>query len=185
MAFTVGIAGITGKVALCVTRELLKRPNVQIRGYCRNPTRLPLQISNHPRVQLTQGQHDDEATLRSFVKGCDVMICCYLADNDVMVEGQKLLIDLCVEGGVGRYISSDYTAEFPQLKPGLYRKKDPILQIKEYLDTKNIKAVHILVGLFMETLFSDLFFFWELKESEIRYFGSGDETWELTTYWLS
>ncbi|KAH8666200.1 hypothetical protein BGZ61DRAFT_559078 [Ilyonectria robusta] len=161
MVFTVGIAGITARVALCVVQELLKRPDVRIRGYCRSPAKLPAHLLRDPHVSLTQGQFDDESALKSFVKGCDVMICTYLADIDVMIEGQKLLIDLCEEEGVGRYISSDYT---------------------EYLDTKNIKAVHILVGLFMETLFSELFYFWEPKEAKIQYYGSGNEVLELTTY---
>jgi hypothetical protein len=137
---------------------------------------------SHPRVAVTEGPHDDEAALRSFVKGCSVVICSYLAENHVMVEGQKILIDLCVEEGVERYIASAYTLEFPKLEPGQFNKKDPILEIKAYLDTKDIKAVHIMIGLFVETLFSDLFYFWEPKEKKIRYFGSGDEIWELTTY---
>lgn len=182
MVFTVGIAGITARVALCVVQELLKRPDVRIRGYCRNPAKLPAHLLHDPHISLTQGQFDDESALKSFVKGCDVMICTYLADNDVMIEGQKLLIDLCEGEGVERYISSDYTVEFTQLEAGQFNKKDPILQIKEYLDTKNIKAVHILVGLFMETLFSELFYFWKPKEAKIQYFGSGNEVLELTTY---
>ncbi|KAI1774426.1 hypothetical protein F4818DRAFT_419889 [Hypoxylon cercidicola] len=183
MGTTVGIAGITSRVALCAVRQLLKRPDVYIRGYCRNPNKLPVQVSSHPRVQLLQGQFDDGIALRSLVKGCDVVICSYLADdNNVMVEGQKLLIDLCVEEGVPRYIPSDYTIEFPKLRLGQFIKKNPMIQINEYLESKNIKAAHILVGIFMETLFSDLLYIWDPKERTIQYYGSGDEVLELSTY---
>ncbi|KAL1614197.1 hypothetical protein SLS54_009915 [Diplodia seriata] len=182
MALTVGIAGITGKISLCVAQELLKHPDVLIRGYCRNPTRLPSPLQTDPRVTITQGQVDDAAAIRSFVTGCDIVVCGYLADNDVMLDGQKLLIDLCEEEGVERYIASDYTLEFLKLKVGQFQKKDPILQIKEYLDTKKIKAVHVLNGILTETLFSDLAYLWDPEETKFRYYGTGDEAWEMTTY---
>lgn len=182
MVFTVGIAGITGKVALLVAKYLLQRPNVNIRGYCRSPDRVPPRLLNDPRFTLIQGQVDDVAALREFAKGCDVVACCYLADNDVMVDAQKLLIDICEEQRVDRYIASDYTLEYAKLQPGQYIKKDPIIRVHDYLKTKKIKAVHVLIGMFVETFFSNLFFFWDDKEKKFRYYGTGNETFELTTY---
>ncbi|KAH7031972.1 NmrA family protein-like protein [Macrophomina phaseolina] len=183
MELTIGIAGIKGKVSLCVAQELLKQPNVLVRGYCRNSSRLPAPLTTNPRVNIIQGRVGDAAAVRPFVKGCDVVVCGYLADNDVMLDGQKLLIDLCEEEGVERrYIASDYTIEFAKLKSGQFQKKDPILQIKEYLDTEKVKAVHVLNGIFMETLVSDLTYIREPTETKLRYCGTGDEAWEMTTY---
>ncbi|PVH67975.1 NAD(P)-binding protein [Cadophora sp. DSE1049] len=183
MTYTVGIAAITGKLALCIAKALLKRPDVNIRGYCRTPSKLPPSLLNSTQVSVTQGGHDDVDAVRSFAKGCDVVICCYLSeDSNVMIEGQKMLIDVCEQEGVGRYIASDYTMDYRNLKAGQYTKKSPMIQVKEYLDTKSIHGIHILNEMFMETFFSDLHFFWDPTETKIRYYGSGEEIWEITSY---
>ena len=60
--------------------------------------------------------------------------------------------------------------------------KDPMKQVKEYLDGKStVRGVHILVGLLMETYwqyFSD----WKPEEKSISYWGSVDDQWEMTSY---
>ncbi|KAH8593070.1 hypothetical protein B0O99DRAFT_221438 [Bisporella sp. PMI_857] len=99
-----------------------------------------------------------------------------------MIEGQKLLIDVCDQEGVGRYIASDYTMDYRKLQAGQYTKKSPMIQVRDYLDTKSIRGIHILNEMFMETLFSDLHFFWKPEETKIQYYGSGDEIWEMTSY---
>lgn len=78
MAITVGIAGITGKFARLVVKHLCNSPNVQIRGLCRNSSKLPERFRESPRVTIIQGDSTDLDTLRRFARGCDVVICCYL-----------------------------------------------------------------------------------------------------------
>ena len=112
---TVGIAGITGKFARCILDNLLKDPFVSIRGYCRDPTKLPDAVQSSSRVQITKGESTDNASLRSFVQSCDVVICCYLGDNSLMIYGQKALVDACEVEGVPRYVPSDYSLDFRKL----------------------------------------------------------------------
>lgn len=52
MAITVGLAGITGKFGRCLATQLLKNPNISLRGYARDPTKVASFISSSPRVQL-------------------------------------------------------------------------------------------------------------------------------------
>jgi hypothetical protein len=183
MDYTVGIAAISGRVSLCIVQSLLRRsPDVTIKGYCRQPSNLPQQAKDHPRIHVTQGQYDDVDGLRSFVKGCDIVICGYLADNNSMVDLQKLLIDVCVEEKVPRYMASDWTIELTALEHNEYRKKEPMLQIIDYLEKVDIKPVHILNGIFVDTLFSDFHYFWDPREKKVRYYGTGDEVWEMSTY---
>ncbi|CAG8956515.1 hypothetical protein HYFRA_00003902 [Hymenoscyphus fraxineus] len=186
MSLTVGFAGITGRVAQCVIHDLLKEPHVLIKGYCRDPTKLPAVIRDNKRVTLFKGQTDDRAALKPFVEGVDVMVCAYLAENAVMTAAQKLLVDLCVEAKVDRYVASDWTLEYPSLTPGMFVKKDPILEINAYLESKPIKTIHILNGMFVETLFSELFYFYEPgTPPTFKYYGSGDELMDLTSYYTA
>lgn len=179
---TVGIAGITGKFARCVVGHLLKHPNVTIKGYCRDTTKLPAALLASPRIRITQGQSDDKKALQTFTKGNDVVVCCYLGDHDLMINGQKSLIDACESEGVSRYVASDYSLDFTKLELGQLPAKDPMKHVQEYLKSKNVQGVHVLIGIFMETFFTAFFNSWNSKESSFSYWGSGEEMWESTTY---
>lgn len=116
--FTVGIAGLTGKFARLVASFLLQRPNVTLRGYVRDPTKLPSSLSANERIHIAQGGAYDVSAARTFAQGCDVVICCYLGDDRLMTEGQKVLVDECEAEGVPRYIASDYSLDFTKLEKG-------------------------------------------------------------------
>ncbi|KAI2670770.1 hypothetical protein CBS147355_9105 [Penicillium roqueforti] len=181
-SISVGIAGITGKFARCVVGHLLKNPAVTIKGYCRDPTKLPASLLASKRITITQGQAGDENALRSFAKGNDVVVCCYLGDHDLMINGQKALIDACEAESVPRYVASDYSLDFTQLEVGQLPAKDPMKHVQEYLESKKVRGVHVLIGIFMETFFTTFFNVWNSKEPSFSYWGSGEEMWESTTY---
>ena len=183
MTITVGIAGATGKFALLLASNLQKTSDVQIRSFCRSPSKLPEGLRSSGQVTIIQGEATNEEALRSFVKGCDVVICCYLGDNTLMTDGQKLLVDACEHENVARYIASDYCLDFTKLEYGDHPAKDPMKHVKAHLDTKkNIKGVHVLIGAFMETFWSDYFGVFHADENKFTYYGTGDEMWESTTY---
>lgn len=182
-SINVGIAGITGKFARSVVRSLLKNPEVKIQGYCRDPSKLPSTLLSSPRVSITQGQSDDRTALASFVKGCDVVVCCYLGDHSLMIDGQKLLIDACEAEGVRRYLASDYTLDFTKLQLGDLPPKDPMKHVKAYLETmESVQGVHVLIGIFMQTFFSSFFGMWKPEDTSFNYWGTGEDIWESTTY---
>lgn len=183
MAITVGIAGITGKFARVLTSSLLKNPEVNVKGYCRDPSKVPSSFSSNSKVSLTKGDAFDTSAVHSFVHGCDVVVCCYLGDDKLMLEGQKLLIDACVAEDVPRYVASDWALDYTKLELGQLFPKDPMIHVKAYLDAQDkIKGVHILVGGFMEPFFSPPFGIFDPASNTFRYWGTGDEIWEGTTY---
>ncbi|GAB1206009.1 hypothetical protein APSETT445_004690 [Aspergillus pseudonomiae] len=183
MALTVGIAGITGKFARRVVSRLLQHSDVTIRGYCRDPSKVPESISSSEKVTLFKGDAFDKEAIRTFAQGCDVLICCYLGDNQLMIDGQKILIDACEELGVPRYIASDWALDYTKLKLGELFPKDPMIHVHAYLATKQkVKGVHILIGGFMEPVLSPFFNILDPKTNTFRFWGEGDEIMEGTTY---
>lgn len=183
MAITVGVAGITGKFARRVVSHLLQHSDITIRGYCRDPSKVPTSISSSEKVALLKGDAFDREAIRSFVAGCDVIVCCYLGDDKLMVEGQKALIDACEEVGVPRYVASDWALDYTKLKLGELFPKDPMIHVKAYLDTKEkVKGVHILIGGFIEPVLSPFFNILDPQTHTFRYWGEGDEYMEGTTY---
>lgn len=180
---TVGIAGITGKFAGLVLDNLLDNPNVRIRGYCRNASKLASRYTQSSQLEVIEGDAYDTAALNKFVRGLDVVICAYLGDQDLMINGQKALVDACDDARVPRYIASDYTLDFTKLEFGQLPPKDPMKIIHEYIQgKKHVKGVHILIGAFMETFWSAYFQVWNPEEKSLVFWGSGEEGWEFTTY---
>ena len=176
-AFTVTIAGITGKLGQLIAKAVLGYPQANIQGFCRDKSKLSTDISSNPRVSITQGSGDDLNAARRAVKGSDVVICAYLGPNDFMVNSQKVLIDAAETEQVPRYIASDWALDYTKLKLGDLPPKDPMIEIKAYLETKkSIKGVHILNGGFMQ-LFQMAF-----QQGPVGYWGTGDEKWDVTSY---
>lgn len=183
MTITIGIAGITGKFARELSLVLLQHADINIKGFCRDPSKLPASFSSNSQLTLIKGDGFDVSALRSFVDSCEVVVCCYLGPENLMVDGQKLLIDACEEAGVSRYVASDWCLDYTKLDFGQLFPKDPMKHIKAYLESKEkIKGVHILVGAFIEPFFSPPFGIFDPASVSFRYWGTGDEIWEGTTY---
>jgi hypothetical protein len=183
MAITIGVAGITGKFATLVVSNLLKHNDITVRGFCRDSTTLTKDLLSSSRVTVVQGQATDFQAIRSFAKGCDVVICCYLGDNTLMTDGQKLLVDACELENVARYIASDYCLDYTKLEYGQHPAKDPMKVIKAYVEGKeHVRGVHVLIGVFMETFWSQFFGIFDAQDAKFSYYGDGDEIWESTTY---
>lgn len=183
MVTTVALAGITGKFGRLVASNLIQNPNVVVRGYCRDSTKVIDALASAPNVRLVQGEAYDDAKVNEFVRGSDVVICAYLGDDRLMVEGQKKLIDACESNGVHRYIASDWALDYTKLEFGELFPKDPMKHVKAYLDTKkSVKGVHILIGGFMDPIFSPFFQLFDPTTATFKYWGEGTEPWEGTSY---
>lgn len=183
MSLTVGIAGVTGKFARCVVSHLLKHPEIKIRGYCRNPNKVPANISSSGQVELFKGDAFDTVAIQNFAQGCDVLICCYLGDDKLMIDGQKILIDTCEDLNISRYVASDWALDYTKLELGQLFPKDPMIHVRAYLATKEkVKGVHILIGGFVEPVLSPFFRILDVQTNTFRFWGEGDEIMEGTTY---
>lgn len=62
-----------------------------------------------------------------------------------MTESQKVLIDACEAEGVPRYIAGNYCLDYTKLEKGQLFPKDPMIEVKEYLDGKSVTGVHVLI----------------------------------------
>ncbi|VBB74007.1 Putative protein of unknown function [Podospora comata] len=146
------------------------------------PSPPPLASSSSKARRLTP------QLLKRFVTGCDVVICAYLGDDNLMIEGQQTLIDACEESGtVTRYVASDWSLDYTKLKLGELFPKDPMIKIKGYLDEKaaggaRVKGVHVLIGGFMDAILSQFYGIWHPETKSIRFWGEGTEVWEGTSY---
>ena len=176
----IAIFGATGKLGGLITNALLNvSDTVTVHAYARNTSKLPDTITSNTGVKLFQGDATDVAAIRDAIRGCQAVICAYLApDLDFMVTAQKTLIDVCEDEGVPRYIASDWSLDWRPLELGDLPPKDPMIQIYRYLreEKKRVKGVHILNGGFTEML--PMF----LQGGKMRVFGTGDEKLDFSSY---
>ncbi|KAH6694292.1 hypothetical protein BKA61DRAFT_498900 [Leptodontidium sp. MPI-SDFR-AT-0119] len=156
MPLLVAVAGVSGRFGRCVVQELLKKPDILVRGLVRDSSKVAVVIRSSPAFELLEGDVTDSITLRQLVKGADVVISALMGSDSFMFEAQKQLIDLSEE------------AKVPQ--------------IYEYLQGKSIKGVHVLIGAFLDTFWTHWFGIWNPEELSLSFWGTGDEVWELTSY---
>ncbi|KAH8657221.1 hypothetical protein BGZ60DRAFT_532068 [Tricladium varicosporioides] len=183
----VAIVGFTGKIARMITKSILKsHPDVEIHGICRSASKVDPSISSHPNVKIFEAESMDLAALQKGLAGTSVCICCYLGPHALMIDGQKTLIDACIAENVPRYIASDWSLDFRNLKLGDHPAKDPMKHIQTYLEEKEaegeIKGVHILTGAFMEVMWAPFLGIVDANEGVFKYWGTGDEKYDTITY---
>ena len=159
-------------------------PAVRINAIVRNASKVPTKIGTNSNIIIFEADSSDKAAVTKALKGSQVCICCYLGDNILMTEGQKLLIDACIEAGVPRYIASDWSADYRTVALGEVPMKDPMKIIYAYLQEKQagesaIRGVHILNGAFTEVILANVFA--DEAHTKVRYFGSGDVGIDATT----
>lgn len=182
MPLLVAVAGVSGRFGRCVVQELLKKPDILVRGLVRDSSKVAVVIRSLPAFELLEGDVTDSITLRQLVKGADVVISALMGSDSFMFEAQKQLIDLSEEAKVPRFIASDYTLNYTKLEYGQLPSKDPMKEIYEYLQGKSIKGVHVLIGAFLDTFWTHWFEIWNPEELSLSFWGTGDEVWELTSY---
>lgn len=180
---TVGLAGITGKFGRLLASQLLRNEDVLLRGYARDPSKVDATLASSSRVSLFKGEAFDDDAIKPFVNGCDVVVCAYLGSDELMVDGQKKLVDACEESGVPRYVASDWALDYTKLKLGELFPKDAMIHVRAHLQTKKkVQGVHVLIGGFMDPLLSPFFNVWDPESKTLQYWGEGTEPWEGTSY---
>jgi nucleoside-diphosphate-sugar epimerase len=186
VATIIAIAGLTGKMGRQIAISLLqKHPDIRIHGLVRSSHKVDPAICQSPKVKLFEASASDADALRQGLKGVSVCICCYFGDFELMTDGQKTLIDACINESVARYIASDWALDFRGLELGQHPAKDPMKLIQTYLEDKEkdskIKAVHVLNGGFLDMVLAPFAQLLNSKAKTLTYWGSGDETLDLTT----
>lgn len=183
----VAIAGVNGKLATLIVKHLLENyPEIKIHGIARSPEKVDAAVRDSPNVEIFEASASNTSALRQGLKGAEAAICCYLGNNELMTEGQKTLIDACIDEKVARCIASDWSFDYRGLELGDHPTKDPMIHINSYLEEKEksgkIKAVHVLNGSFMEVVMGPFNPFFQPKAQVYQYWGTGDEPMEMTTY---
>jgi uncharacterized protein YbjT (DUF2867 family) len=180
MSETILLAGATGNLGFKIAKALIKR-KATVRAIVRHSSD-PAKISQLTTlgISVIKVNMQDQAELSLHCTGVDCVVSALSGLQDVVLDAQKDLLDAAVAAKVPRFIPSDYSIDFTNLKPGKNRNLDLRRDFHRYLDQAPIKSTTIFNGAFMDLVSGDmpLILF---KFNRVLYWGDPGIKFDLTT----
>ena len=174
------IAGATGNLGGKIVKALLTK-DVEVRAIVRLQTDEKKIIALQQKgVKVFQVDTGNQSEISIHCTGAHCFISALAGLKETIIDTQKIFLDAAIEANVQRFIPSDYSSDFTNLKVGQNRNLDLRRKFHEYLDKKPIKATTIFNGPFMDLLTTDmpLVLF---KVKRILCWGNPDQILEFTT----
>ena len=174
------VAGATGNLGGKIVKALLAL-DVEVRAIVRLETDLKkIKDLEQKGVKVFQVDTSNQSEISKHCLGAHCMVSALAGLRETVIDAQKIFVDAAVEANVQRFIPSDYSSDFTNLKEGQNRNLDFRRTFHEYLDKTPIKATTIFNGPFMDLLTTDmpLILF---KQKRILCWGNAHQILEFTT----
>jgi len=174
------VAGATGNLGGKIANALLAL-DVEVRAIVRLETDLKkIKDLEQKGVKVFQVDTSNQSEISKHCLGAHCMVSALAGLRETVIDAQKIFADAAVEANVQRFIPSDYSSDFTNLKEGQNRNLDFRRTFHEYLDKIPIKATTIFNGPFMDLLTTDmpLILF---KQKRILCWGNANQILEFTT----
>ena len=174
------VAGATGNLGGKIVKALLAL-DVEVRAIVRLETDLKkIKDLEQNGVKVFQVDTSNQSEISKHCIGAHCFVSALAGLRETIIDAQKIFLDAAVEANVRRFIPSDYSSDFTNLKEGKNRNLDFRRKFHEYLDKTPIKATTIFNGPFMDLLTTDmpLILF---KKKWILCWGNANQILEFTT----
>ena len=174
------VAGATGNLGGKIVKALLAL-DVEVRAIVRLETDLKkIKDLEQNGVKVFQVDTSNQSEISKHCIGAHCFVSALAGLRETVIDAQKIFLDAAVEANVRRFIPSDYSSDFTNLKEGKNRNLDFRRKFHEYLDKTPIKATTIFNGPFMDLLITDmpLILF---KQKWILCWGNANQILEFTT----
>jgi nucleoside-diphosphate-sugar epimerase len=174
------VAGATGNLGGKIVKALLDQ-DVEIRAIVRLETDI-VKIKDLERkgVKVFQVDTSNQSEISKHCIGAHCLVSALAGLRETVIDTQKIFLDAAIQAKVQRFIPSDYSSDFTNLKEGQNRNLDLRRQFHSYLEKTPIKATTIFNGPFMDLLTTDmpLILF---KQKRILCWGNANQILEFTT----
>lgn len=174
------VAGGTGNLGERITKALLEK-GAEVRAVVRlssNPEKLN-KLENLGVKVFKVDFLNTEAVSKACV-GASCVVSALAGLRDVIFNTQKVLLDAAVLSGVPRFIPSDFSLDFTNLKAGENRNLDERREFHTYLIKCPIAATTIFNGPFMDLLTGPMPMIL-FKYNRVLYWGNADQAIDFTT----
>lgn len=180
MSKIVVIAGATGNLGGKIVRALRSK-HAEVRAIVRLETnKQKIQELLQLGVLVYQVDTKNKGEISKHCVGASCFISALAGLEDTILDAQKIFLDAAIEANVPRFIPSDFSSDFTNLKEGANRNLDLRRAFHRYLEDKPIHATTIFNGPFMDLLTTDmpLILF---KKKRILCWGNPDQIIEFTS----
>ena len=174
------VAGATGNLGGKIIKALLAK-DIEVRAIVRLETEIKkIKDLEQMGVQVFQVDTSNKSEISKHCIGAYCLVSALAGLKETVIDTQKIFLDAAVEANVQKFIPSDYSSDFTNLKEGHNRNLDFRRRFHEYLDKSPIKATTIFNGPFMDLLTTDmpLILF---KQKWILCWGNSNQILEFTT----
>lgn len=174
------VAGATGNLGGKIVNSLLTK-DVEVRAIVRlEADKNKIKDLEEKGVKVFQVDTSNKTEISKHCIGANCVVSALAGLRETVIDTQKIFLDAAVEANVPRFIPSDYSIDFTNLKEGQNRNLDQRREFHRYLDTMPIKATTIFNGAFMDLLTTDmpLILF---KQKRILCWGNANQILEFTT----
>lgn len=174
------VAGATGNLGSKIVKALLAE-DVEVRAIVRLETDIKkIKDLEQKGVKVFQVDTSNQSEISKHCIGAHCLVSALAGLRDTIIDTQKIFLDAAVQANVQRFIPSDYSSDFTNLKEGQNRNLDLRRKFHGYLDKTPIQATTIFNGPFMDLLTTDmpLILF---KQKWILCWGNANQILEFTT----
>ncbi|WP_310396949.1 NmrA family NAD(P)-binding protein [Hymenobacter sp.] len=177
---TIVLAGATGDLGFRIAQALLRRGAV-VRALVRSGNAKPeVTALRGMGAEIVEVDFNSVTALMKACAGAACVVSALSGLRDVIVDGQKRLLDAVVAAGVPRFIPSDYSIDYTKLPNGSNRNLDLRREFNQRLDQAPIQATSILNGMFTDLLTGQApVVLFGLKR--VLYYGDADQPLDFTT----
>ena len=178
---TIVLAGATGDLGHRIAQALLHRGAV-VRALIRpeSASKPEVAVLRELGAEIVEVDFNSVTALTKACAGAACVVSALSGLRDVIVAGQKRLLDAAVAAGVPRFIPSDFSIDYTKLAAGSNRNLDLRREFNQRLDQAPIQATSILNGMFTDLLTGQapvvLF-----GPKRVLYYGDADQPLDFTT----
>jgi nucleoside-diphosphate-sugar epimerase len=174
------IAGATGNLGGKIVNNLLEK-GAEVRAIVRSSTDInKIKALQQKGVKICEVDTKNPTSISAHCAGADCVVSAVAGLSETIIDFQKILLDAAVEANVKRFIPSDYSSDFTNLKEGQNRNLDLRKAFHKYLEKTPVKATTVFNGAFMDLLTTamPLILF---KQKRILCWGNPKQIIEFTT----
>ena len=174
------IAGATGNLGGKIVKALLAK-DAEVRAIVRLETDInKINDLEQKGVKVFRVDTSKKSEISKHFIGAHCFVSALAGLKETVIYTQKIFLDAALEANVQRFIPSDYSSDFTNLKEGQNRNLDFRREFHKYIDKTPIKATTIFNGPFMDLLTTDmpLILF---KPKRILCWGNPNQILEFTT----
>jgi nucleoside-diphosphate-sugar epimerase len=183
----VALVGGTGDLGSLIAKELLGKPNVQLRMLVRPESKGKAAGLENQGVQVVEGSlgKDNSRNLAALCQGASTVISAIQGGPDVIVDGQRELLLAAREAGAKRFVPSDFSLDMFKVKVGQIISSDWRRQFATIAEDEcgDVEVVHVLNGGFLDrqVVFGFINII-NVDEHKAYFWGEGKQPMDYTTY---